>query len=82
MGGSPGAVGTVFRGMMPVDVDGDGIPNRMDDCANDHLNDSDGDGLCANVDPCPIMDTDNDSDGALGLTTTFTAAAVAVAAAF
>ncbi len=24
MGGSPGAVGTVFRGMMPVDVDGDG----------------------------------------------------------
>ena len=63
MGGSPGAVGTVFRGMMPVDVDGDGIPNRMDDCANDHLNDSDGDGLCANVDPCPIMDTDNDSDG-------------------
>ena len=49
-----------------ADFDSDGVGNACDTCANDENNDEDGDGLCADVDPCPRFageDADLDDTG-------------------
>ena len=49
------------------DTDSDDIPDSVDHCINDPLNDFDGDGICADEDNCPQMfdpdEEDRDNDG-------------------
>lgn len=46
-----------------ADADADGVGDACDVCqGNDATGDSDGDGVCNNIDPCPA-DNPNDSDG-------------------
>ena len=49
------------------DTDSDGIPDSVDHCMNDPLNDFDADGICADDDNCPQMfdpdEEDTDGDG-------------------
>jgi hypothetical protein len=44
---------------------GDGVVDGCDTCPLDPLDDADGDGLCAEVDPCPGFDDRIDADGDL-----------------
>lgn len=50
-----------------ADADGDGLGDACDPCFDEQVNDSDQDGLCADVDNCPIDanpdQVDADSDG-------------------
>lgn len=51
----------------PLDSDGDGIIDELDDCPYDYYNDPDGDGICESSDNCPglsnPLQTDSDGDG-------------------
>ncbi len=53
--------------LIPVDTDGDGIPDISDNCPNDANNDIDSDGICGDIDNCPDDanpdQTDSDSNG-------------------
>ena len=40
----------------------DDIPDCLDSCPNDFENDSDGDGVCGDVDVCPGFDDNLDTD--------------------
>jgi hypothetical protein len=63
---NPGACGC---GVAETDTDQDGIPNCRDACPLDRANDADHDGVCGNVDNCPLVfnpdqrDTDHDGIG-------------------
>lgn len=50
-----------------ADLDSDGLGDLCDACPNDFANDSDSDGLCADLDNCPTVanadQTDTNSDG-------------------
>lgn len=50
-----------------ADADSDGMPDACDSCPDDAENDADGDGICGNVDNCPIVwnqeQIDGDGDG-------------------
>jgi hypothetical protein len=53
-------------GCTGVDTDLDGTPDPCDPCPRDAADDADGDGRCADVDPCPLgfdVSTDDDLDG-------------------
>lgn len=46
-------IGYVITTTLPVDSDGDGIPDTSDSCPQDPQNDVDDDGVCGDVDSCP-----------------------------
>ena len=47
---------------LQLDLDGDKIGDECDSCIDDSANDADADGLCADVDPCPLDATNADLD--------------------
>ncbi len=56
-------VGLTYDGCGALDSDADGVGDDCDICPLDPLDDADGDGLCADVDPCPNGDNYLDGDG-------------------
>ena len=56
-------IGATFPQCSGPDNDNDGLPDECDDCPNDPDNDIDGDGICGDVDICPLGDNITDTDG-------------------